>query len=229
MANGRRRVWRAAGALLLVGLGIALLLLKEDGMQVGPLQLTSEERTALLRWARAALRAHLETGAPPSIDERSLPRALREHASCFVTLTDNGALRGCILDSFRPHESVARNVARNVVLAATVDSRFAPVVLAELDRLTIEISILGQPYPIPHSPPERLVASLHPGVDGVTLTTTLGTSTFLPQVWEQLPGVEVFLSELCRKQGAPATCWRTVDLLRVEIYQVTHFSEADSG
>jgi AmmeMemoRadiSam system protein A len=229
MANGRRRVWRAAGALLLVGLGIALLLLKEDGMQAGPLQLASEEKTVLLRWARTALRAHLENGAPPSIDESSLPRALREHASCFVTLTDNGALRGCILDSFRPHESVAQNVARNVVLAATVDSRFAPVGLAELDRLTIEISILGQPYAIPHSPPERLVAALRPEVDGVILTTTFGTSTFLPQVWEQLPGVEVFLSELCRKQGAPAPCWQTANLLRVEVYQVSHFSEADDG
>jgi AmmeMemoRadiSam system protein A len=229
MANGRRRVWRAAGALLLVGLGIALLLLKEDGMQAGPLQLTSEEKATLLRWARTALRAHLENGTPPSIDEDSMPRALRERASCFVTLTDNGALRGCILDSFQPHESVARNVARNVVLAATVDSRFASVSLAELDRLTIEVSILGRPYAIPHSPPERLVAALRPEVDGVTLTTTYGTSTFLPQVWEQLPGVEVFLSELCRKQGAPATCWRTADLLRVEVYQVTHFSEADDG
>jgi AmmeMemoRadiSam system protein A len=170
----------------------------------------------------------LENDAPPSIDEDSLPRALRERASCFVTLTNNGALRGCILDSFQPHESVARNVARNVVLAATVDSRFTPVGLAELDRLTIEISILGQPYAIPHSPPERLAAALRPEVDGVTLTTTFGTSTFLPQVWEQLPGVEVFLSELCRKQGAPATCWRTADLLRVEVYQVNHFSEADA-
>lgn len=198
-------------------------------MRAGPLQLTSEERTVLLRWARAALRAHLENTAPPSVDETSLPRALREHAACFVTLTDNGALRGCILDSFRPHESVAQNAARNVVLAATVDSRFAPVGLAELDRLTIEISILGQPYAIPHSPPERLVATLRPGVDGVTLTTTFGTSTFLPQVWEQLPGVEVFLSELCRKQGAPSACWRTAHLLRVEVYQVTHFSEADVG
>ena len=196
-------------------------------MQAGPLQLTSEERTVLLRWARTALRAHLENGAPPSTDETSLPRALRESAACFVTLTNNGVLRGCILDSFQPHESVARNVARTVVLAATVDSRFAPVGLAELDRLTIEISILGQPYAIPHSPPERLAAALRPEVDGVTLTTTFGTSTFLPQVWEQLPGVEVFLSELCRKQGAPATCWRTADLLRVEVYQVSHFSEAD--
>jgi AmmeMemoRadiSam system protein A len=226
MAIGRRGIWRAAGALLLVGLATALLLLKEDDMQAGPLQLTQEETDTLLRWARTALRAHLENAAPPSIDETSLPRALREHASCFVTLTDGGALRGCILDSFQPHESVIRNVARNVVLAATVDSRFAPVRLDELDRLTIEISILGRPYAIPHSPPERLVAALRPEVDGVILTTTFGTSTFLPQVWEQLPSVDVFLSELCRKHGAPSDCWRTKDLMRAEVYQVNHFSEA---
>ncbi len=196
-------------------------------MPSGPLALTSEEKVSLLALARASLRAHLEGASPPAIDERSLPAALREHAACFVTLTESGSLRGCILDSFRPHESVARNVARNVVLAAMVDSRFSPVRRDELDRLTIEISVLGRPYAIPHSPPDRLIATLRPGVDGVILTTTYGTSTFLPQVWEQIPDVSMFLSELCRKQGAPSSCWETKDLLRAEVYQATHFSEAD--
>jgi len=193
----------------------------------GPVELTSEEKRELLTLARTSLRAYLEGTPPPSIDEQALPSALREEAACFVTLTEESTLRGCILDSFRPHESVARNVARNVILAATVDSRFSRVRREELDRLTIEISVLGRPYAIPHSPPEQLAAALRPGVDGVILTTAFGTSTFLPQVWEQIPDVSAFLSELCRKQGAPSGCWKTKDLLRVEVYQVNHFSEAD--
>jgi AmmeMemoRadiSam system protein A len=110
-----------------------------------------------------------------------------------------------------------------------VDTRFPSVRLEELDRLTIEISVLGKAYAIPHSPPERLTAALRPGIDGVILKTSSGTSTYLPQVWQQLPDVELFLSELCRKHGAAASCWRTKDLLRVEVYQVNHFSEADAG
>ncbi len=197
-------------------------------MHSGPLELTSDEKAKLLSLARATLRAHLEGVPLPAIGEHALSTALREHAACFVTLTEEGGLRGCILDAFRPHESVALNVARNVVLAATVDTRFARVRAEELERLIIEISVLGRPYEIPHSPPDRLTASLRPGVDGVILTTTFGTSTFLPQVWEQLPDVSTFLSELCRKHGAPSACWKTDDLLRVEVYQVNHFSEANA-
>jgi len=114
---------------------------------------------------------------------------------------------------------------RNVVLAATADPRFPPVSPAEVDGLQIEISILGESYPIAFSTPEELADLLRPGVDGVILTTTYGSSTFLPQVWEQLPDAEMFLGELCRKHGAPADCWKTDELIRVEIYQVNHFEE----
>ncbi len=197
-------------------------------MNQGPLELSAQEKKIVLDLARASLRAHLEGGSPPSIDERALPPALREKAACFVTLTKSGALRGCILDSFEPHESVAKNVARNAILAATVDTRFDEVRADELARLTIEISILGRPYAIPHSPSERLLDSIRPGIDGVILRTRFGTSTFLPQVWEQIPVASTFLAELCRKHGAASECWRTKDLLRVEVYQVNHFSEADA-
>lgn len=198
-------------------------------MHPGPPSLTEHEKRLLLVLARDALTAHLEGTAPPTIDESALPQVLREKAACFVTLTKGGSLRGCILDAFTPHESVARNVARNVVLAASVDTRFSPVRADELDSLTIEISLLGRPYVIPHSPPQRLISALRPGVDGVILTTSFGTSTFLPQVWEQISDVETFLAELCRKHGAPSACWTTRDVVRVEVYQVNHFSEADVG
>lgn len=194
----------------------------------GPLALTQTEKKALLDIARASLRAHLAGAAAPALDERALSPALREKAACFVTLTKNGALRGCILDNFQPHESVARNVARNAVLAATVDTRFPEVRPDELAQIAIEISVLGRPYAIPHAPPERLLEALRPGVDGVILKTRYGTSTFLPQVWGQIPDATSFLSELCLKHGAPSDCWTTNDLVRVEVYQVNHFSEADA-
>jgi AMMECR1 domain-containing protein len=88
----------------------------------GPLELTETEKGTLLELARASLRAHLEGAPAPAIDERTLCQALREKAACFVTLTESGALRGCILDSFEPHESVARNVARNAVRSRSASS-----------------------------------------------------------------------------------------------------------
>jgi len=196
--------------------------------RIGPIDLSASDRAFLLDLARRTLRAQLEGEPAPLIDEDALSVPLKTEAPCFVTLTEGGRLRGCILDSFVPHEPIVRNVMRNVILAATGDPRFSPVTAGELPSLTIEVSILGRPYAISFEGPEELVTALRPGVDGVILSTTYGSSTYLPQVWDQIPDPETFLSELCRKHGAPGDCWRTADLLRVEIYQVNHFGE-DEG
>jgi len=193
----------------------------------GPIELSLSEKEMLLGLARASLRAHLAGEDAASVDEAEIPAGLMHDAACFVTLTDRGRLRGCILDSFVPHEPIYANVMRNVILAATGDPRFPPVTSDELASLSIEVSVLGRPYPIELFGPESLVATLRPGIDGVILTTTFGSSTYLPQVWEQIPDPEEFLTELCRKHGAPADAWRTDELIRVELYQVNHFGEAD--
>jgi len=108
-----------------------------------------------------------------------------------------------------------------------VDRRFLPVREDELDRIRIEISILDVPRPLAFDDPEELLNKLDPGKDGVILTTATGTSTYLPQVWEQLPDVVKFLSSLCEKQGACADCWQITPLPQVETYHVFHFVEGD--
>jgi len=216
------------GVVFAVSAALLFVVLREESMKpVNPVQLTDEEQAALLSHARNALHAHLSGEPAPVLAEEKVTDRLRTDAACFVTLNLEGHLRGCILDSFAPHEPIHENVARNVVLAATADHRFPPVSLAEVPGLQIEISILGESYPVAFESPDEFASSLRPGVDGVILTTTHGSATFLPQVWEQLPEPEVFLAELCLKHGAPADCWRTDDLIRVEIYQVHHFGEID--
>jgi AmmeMemoRadiSam system protein A len=222
--------------LWVVGIGITVLGvlffagLREVTMErVGPIELTDDERLFLLDLARRTLEAHLSGDPAPQVEEVDPGDALRAEASCFVTLSKNESLRGCILDSFVPHEAVYANVMRNVVLAAANDPRFPPVTADELPEIRIEISVLGRPYAIGFENPEELVSSLRPGIDGVILTTGYGSSTYLPQVWEQLPDPEEFLTELCRKHGAPGDAWRSGDLMRVEVYQVNHFGEASPG
>ena len=191
----------------------------------GPLP--AEDCRTVLALARESLRAHLRGIDPPPLDVQRLTPGLQRVAACFVTLTKNRQLRGCILDSFSAHESIAENVARNVVLAATADPRFPPVREDEVDALAIEVSVLGAPYDIDVTTPEDLISRIRPNIDGVILTSTLGSSTFLPQVWQQLPDPVQFLGELCRKHGAPADCWTTDALLRIQLYQAEHFSDAD--
>jgi AmmeMemoRadiSam system protein A len=221
------KLWVVVATTVLVGV-LLLVGTREVTMEpAGPIELSAEEQSFLLGLARETLRAKLAGEAEPSVDAASLNPRLATEASCFVTLNKRSSLRGCMLDSFVPHEAVYRNVMRNVLLAATNDPRFPPVTSEELEEIAIEISVLGRSYPIQFEDSAELLATLRPGIDGVILTTNFGSSTYLPQVWEQLPDPAQFLTELCRKHGAPADCWQTTDLLRVELYQVRHFSEVN--
>jgi len=66
---------------------------------------------------------------------------------------------------------------------------------------------------------------LRPGIDGVIIKSGSASATFLPQVWDQLPQPEPFLSHLCMKAGLSADQWRKGDL-EVQVYQVQYFEEA---
>ncbi len=187
--------------------------------------LSSDERNLLLQLARRRLEAVLAKEEMVEIERADIPPALMREAACFVTLTKDGGLRGCLIDSFTPHESLYMNAMRNVVLAATNDPRFSPVVLDELGAIRIEISVLDLPKPLLFDGPDDLSAKLSPGVDGVILTTRYGRSTYLPHVWDAFPDPPAFLSSLCEKQGAPAECWQDDPSIKVEIYRVLHFGE----
>ena len=212
-----------AGLIVLVGVMVMNMARVEHSDDSG--RLSADEQKLVLKLARAQL-VQIATGKPaPEIIEADIPPALKQDAACFVTLKKNGVLRGCILDSFTAHEPLYENVLRNVVLAATRDPRFPPVRPSEVDEITIEISVLDSPRPLTFSGPDDLISKLVPGQDGVILTTRYGKSTYLPQVWEDLPDPVQFMSSLCQKQGAPSDIWRSDPTIRVEIYHVFHFSE----
>jgi AMMECR1 domain-containing protein len=46
-------------------------------------------------------------------------------------------------------------------------------------------------------------------------------STYLPQVWDDIPDPVMFLSRLCLKQNSPANCWmdRETILYRYGAYE----------
>src|SRR5206468_6570651 len=66
----------------------------------------------------------------------------------FVTLTERGALRGCIghIAADRELGAVVQEMA---VAAALDDPRFAPVTREELGSLALEISVLSEPTRLP--------------------------------------------------------------------------------
>lgn len=133
---------------------------------------------------------------------------LRETAACFVTLTQDKRLRGCIgsLEARRP---LIDDVRANALAAAFQDPRFKPLTAGEFNATRIEVSVLSPLKPLEFSDEEDVLGKLRPGIDGVVLACEGRRGTFLPQVWESLPQPRVFLSELKRKAGLPVDFWST--------------------
>lgn len=80
------------------------------------------------------------------------------------------------------------------------------------------------PEPLDYEDYEDLKAKLKPGIHGVIISKGWKKSTFLPQVWKQLPDKEIFLSHLCLKAGMDKDCWKDKNL-DVKVYEVEYFSE----
>lgn len=150
--------------------------------------------------ARRAIDHHLREGMRISPDP--LP-ALQARGASFVTLTRNGALRGCI-GSLRPQRPLGDDIVANAIAAATADPRFPPLTLAELGEVSIEVSVLSAPEFIDFASEDALLAQLRPGEDGLILFSGCRSATFLPQVWAQLPDPRDFLAALKEKAGLPA-------------------------
>lgn len=160
-------------------------------------------------------------GSGPPSSENPHP-CLDTPGAAFVTLTQQGALRGCIgsLTAYRP---LREDVAANAVNAAVHDPRFPPLTAAELPDTHIEVSVLSPPEPYPFTDRADALSRLRPRVDGLTLEYGSRRGTFLPQVWDSLSEPDEFLAHLVRKAGLPAGWWD--DDARLSRYTVKAFEE----
>lgn len=189
-----------------------------------PGELTLEERGILLDIARQSLQAAVCSVSLPNLDLAAFSPRLRSLGACFVTLTIQGELRGCI-GALEPYQPLALDVREHAVAAALQDFRFPPVTPAELDLIEIEISCLTPSQPLAYQDSTDLLRKLRPGIDGVVLRDGFHRATFLPQVWEKIPDPAEFLDHLCMKLGAVPNLWR-LKKLQVFTYQVEEFHSA---
>lgn len=128
----------------------------------------------------------------------------------FVTLKKDGQLRGCI-GEFEPNKPLFQVIADKTVASSSEDPRFRPVTPDELDKITLEISVM--------TPRQKIsdYKKINLGRDGVVIIKDNHSGTFLPQVasesgWD----LETFLKELCtQKAGLPANCYQDP---KTEIY-----------
>jgi len=184
--------------------------------------LAAPHRATLLRVARQALDIRLRKGSAPEIDRTSFPAALQGQGAAFVTLTEAGRLRGCI-GSLYAHRPLVEDVVANALKAGLEDPRFAPVTAADLPGLRIKIAVLTRAASLSFGSEAEALAAIHPGEDGLILSSRGRRGTFLPMVWEDLPEPAAFLRALKRKAGFDPDYWS--DDLQLHRYRAESFRE----
>lgn len=130
--------------------------------------------------------------------------------ACFVTLTLNGELRGCI-GSLYPSKELWEDVRDNSINAAFHDFRFQKLTEEELEEIKIEVSSLSLPKKIEYISEKDLLLRINPG-RGYILKKGNFSSTFLPQVWETIPNKIEFLENLSLKAKLNKNAWKNSEL-----------------
>lgn len=181
-----------------------------------------EKYKELLFLARSALEAHFkgkEVEIPGDVKEKYGKRG-----ACFVTLTKNGDLRGCI-GSLEARQVLYQDVISNAVNAAFRDYRFDALKEDELKDIKIEISVLSKPKKLEFNDWRDLLEKIDDKM-GIILKCSGRSATFLPQVWEQIPNKEIFLEELSMKADLDRDAWKDEDC-EVEFYRVEKVEECE--
>jgi AmmeMemoRadiSam system protein B/AmmeMemoRadiSam system protein A len=176
-------------------------------------KISEKNQKILLTLARKTISQYLSTGK--RLDFTTEDKELLQPAAVFVTLTKNHQLRGCIGTTV-PQLPLYKAVIDMSIAAATQDPRFNRLTLDELEKVKIEISVLSPIKKV--SSPTEIKENVH----GVIVKRGFNSGLFLPQVWQQIPNKEEFLSELCwSKAGLSPDAWKDP---KTELYIFTVFA-----
>ncbi len=183
-------------------------------------KLTVPEKRLLLKLARKAIETEL-VGLPFSLP-RVTNSQLLEHRGAFVTIHNDGVLKGCI-GTFSADRPLCEVVSDMAISAAFKDPRFRPLRSSEFEEIDLEISALT---------PLRLITDINEiqvGTHGIYITQGSFKGVLLPQVattygWDRL----TFLDQTCLKAGLASGCWKD-QAARIEIFSAEVFGEKSEG
>jgi AmmeMemoRadiSam system protein A len=182
------------------------------------MNLTNEEKQALLKIARSSIQSAL--GGKPFPQKEYKSGLLSRPSGVFVTLRIGENLRGCI-GYVEPLFPLGQATQEAAVKAAMEDPRFMPMTLAELTSITIEISVL--------SPLSELhdKTKIEIGKHGLVIDAGYRRGLLLPQVateygWDR----EQFLEHTASKAGLPSDAWKRSEV-KLFTFTVEKFEESD--
>lgn len=106
------------------------------------LEQTNQE-DAYVQLARKTIETYVRTGKQVTIPQ-GLPKEMyADRAGVFVSIKEEGRLRGCIGTIYAVQDCIAAEIIHNAISASTEDPRFSPIRPQELDKLTISVDVLG--------------------------------------------------------------------------------------
>lgn len=177
------------------------------------------EKKQLLRIARNSIGELFGQAELIEIDAKKFP-VFESKCGAFVTLTIGEKLRGCIgyIISDKPLYETIRIVAKK---AAVEDPRFPPLTADEFENISVEISVLSEPFKM------NSYDEIELGKHGLIVTDGYRRGLLLPQVpLEHGMDRDGFLTAICQKAGLPPFAWEE-KLLNIEMFTANVFSERE--
>lgn len=175
--------------------------------QNGSFQLSGADKRTLLDLSRTTLQACVKGNTRPNPDNEHLSFASKAPSGAFVTLRLDGQLRGCI-GLMESKEPLYKTIMDMTVSAALNDNRFSPVTPEEVDRLSIELSVLSPLTTIKDT--SEIILGKH----GILLQKGNRIGVFLPQVATETGwNLEEFLGCCARdKAGLKWDDWKSATI-----------------
>lgn len=168
--------------------------------------ITESRREYLRRIAICALKRYFRNSQCQEAEDEKLRKIM---AGVFVTIKQNGDLRGCI-GYVTPTTGLVESVGDVAVMAATEDPRFLPLTSDDIEKIELEITVLGAPKLLINSSGLN-VEPVEIGKHGLIVESPFGRGLLLPQVaLEWGFSREEFLEATCIKAGLKRDCWKNV-------------------
>jgi uncharacterized protein (TIGR00296 family) len=171
----------------------------------------------LVKLARRTIDTYLKNKTkikPP----KDAPADLMDQSGVFVTLHridqgDEPVLRGCIGRIQSPGSTLLQSTIDSAIDAIIHDYRFPNVTLSELDKITVEVTILTVPEKITVEDPKEYFNIIKIGRHGlIAERNSIQRGLLLPQVpVQQGWNVQKYLNYVCQKAGLPSDAWQDLD------------------
>jgi uncharacterized protein len=160
----------------------------------------------LLDVATDVIRDAVTRREPRMPDPSEFDAPLQEPRASFVTLERGDQLLGCI-GTLVAAEPLVVDVAHHALAAAFADPRLPPVTRDDFAEMSVKVSVLTTPEPIPAGSFDELGAAVRPGVDGLLVEARRHRATLLPSVWDHVADTDRFLGVLWQKAGLARRAW----------------------